>query len=234
MTKEDKLIYKSLLLTGSNIEFREMTLFNFNLGKIFKEITLINYMILTDICLMQPQEIFSTEELINKLVLFLNRFTDHKWEYSKDLSGVLNTEHTVLLNIDNVGQILDVFKMMYCLKEVKKESERTDIDDEMKELLKEFEEEEQKVRNSKTLGKSAITLHSIVNGVACRHPALNLLNIWDYTVYQLFQTYYTLTKIDSENRAYIALFSGNLDKNAIKQLDLPNLHWATEVETNIN
>ena len=58
MTKEDKLIYKSLLLTGSNIEFREMTLFNFNLGKIFKEITLINYMILTDICLMQPQEIF--------------------------------------------------------------------------------------------------------------------------------------------------------------------------------
>lgn len=234
MTKEDKLIYKSLLLTGSNIEFREMTLFNFNLGKIFKEITLINYMILTDICLMQPQEIFSTEELINKLVLFLNRFTDHKWEYSKDLSGVLNTEHTVLLNIDNVGQILDVFKMMYCLKEVKKESERTDIDDEMKELLKEFEEEEQKVRNSKTLGKSAITLHSIVNGVACRHPALNLLNIWDYTVYQLFQTYYTLTKIDSENRAYIALFSGNLDKNARKQLDLPNLHWATEVETNIN
>lgn len=234
MTKEDKLIYKSLLLTGSNIEFREMTLFNFNLGKIFKEITLINYMILTDICLMQPQEIFSTEELINKLVLFLNRFTDHKWEYSKDLSGVLNTEHTVLLNIDNVGQILDVFKMMYCLKEVKKESERTDIDDEMKELLKEFEEEEQKVRNSKTLGKSAITLHSIVNGVACRHPALNLLNIWDYTVYQLFQTYYTLTKIDSENRAYIALFSGNLDKNARKQLDLPTLHWATEVETNIN
>lgn len=229
MDSQEKMILKSLLTMGADIEFHGLTLINYKLKNIFKDITLLNYYSLINVCTEKPEELLTNEQKAKSFVLFLNCFTNKKWIYNPKrhlfVTDVKTKDELVILNIDNLQYILDVFKMMYCIEEIKNKSEQEDVDDEWKEILKKFEEEEQKVNES--LSKQAITLNSIVLGVSCKHPSLNLLNIWDYTVYMILKTYRELNIIDSENRVYSAIYSGICDS---LKINLEAMHFANDID----
>ena len=92
----------------------------------------------------------------------------------------------------------------------------------MRGLLLEFEEEENKIRKAKG---AVITMTSMIDGVANKHPSLNLINIWEYTVYQLYHAYQRINRIDNENRILTAIYTGNMDGN---KTDLEKIHWAND------
>jgi len=220
----NSLVIESLLVAGLDIEFSGVTLKNYKLKELFsKEIGLGVYLSTVSICTEKPKEIFNNEEKRKQFLNFLDLFTNKKWDYY--LSGkvfyVTDNPQVILLE-DNVQFILDIFKRIYCMEEMKKESDREDISDSMRELLKEFEEEENKIKEKKG---NFITLMSIIKAVSCKHPSINLLNIWGYTMYQLMESYHYINQIDRENRTITAVYAGTVSS---KDVNIEDMYWANE------
>lgn len=49
-------------------------------------------------------------------------------------------------------------------------------------------------QKQKAADERALSLSSIISAVAARHHSLNILNIWDLTVYQLYDQFAQLNK----------------------------------------
>lgn len=237
---------KSKLLMGLDIEIHNITIKNYKLGEIFRDIGLIKYLQMTSVVNKKARDFIKAEYLdeVKDIKIFdvfcmskdmqkllstiMNFFTGYEWNFvvTSSFSELLATNQDgvrVHINRDNYEDVLDVIKAMYCLDETKRESDRDDIDEEMRELLLEFEEEEAKVKAAKG---SKLTLVSIIDGISNKHNSINLLNIWDYRIYQIMHTYYILNKIDNEDRLMTAIYSGTIDS---KKAELEGAHWANEV-----
>lgn len=224
MVDINSLVIESLLVAGLDIEFSGVTLKNYKLKELFsKEIGLGVYLSTVNICTENPTEIFNNEEKRKQFLNFLNLFTNKKWDYYSNSSLFYVSDNPqVILSEDSVQYILDIFKRIYCMDDVPKESDREDISDSMRELLKEFEEEEKKVKEKKG---NFITLMSIVKAVSCKHPSINLLNIWGYTMYQLMESYHYINQIDRENRTITAVYAGTVSSKDVK---IEDMYWANE------
>ena len=236
---------KAKLLMGLDISVCGITIKNHTIGKIFKDIGLTKYLQLSSIATRDVKDYISreyldqfkdisvfdifcmTQEMNDTFIEFLNLFTEYEWKfvhnnlftefYAKNENG-----KSVHISKENIQEIFETIKMMYCLDSSKKESEREDIDDRMKEILAELEEEESKVNESKG---TKVTILSIMLGLASKHNSINLLNMWDYTIYQIIKTYHYVEKIDNEDRVVQGIYAGTIDG---KKIDLEKLHWATE------
>lgn len=238
---------KARLLMGLDVAVHGITIKNHKLGTIFKDIGLTKYIQASSLINRSPKDFFK-KEFINEVkhlnmfdifcisgefnevfIQFISLFTDYKWSFiSTDVFTEFHTVNEfgnrVHINRDNFDDVMEVIRVMYCLDKSKRESDRQDIDDEMAALLREFEDEEEKVRRSKG---GNITIVSIIDGVASKHHSINLLSIWEYTVYQLIHTYYKLNQIDNETNVKSAIYTGNIDA---KKIELDKMHWATELE----
>lgn len=128
------------------------------------------------------------------------------------------------INRRNIDDILYIIKKLYCKNMSSRESDRDDIDDEMKQLLREFEEEERKIRNKKG---AIITLNSIIEFVCSKHNSINVFNVWGLTVYQLMITYLRLEKISNYENILNGLYHGSVN---FKDIDLERIHWANEIQ----
>ncbi len=59
--------------------------------------------------------------------------------------------------------------------------------------------------------KTATNLQSIVSGIAWKSGSINLLNITDLTIYQIYDGYYRLHTIDDCNHTFTGIYSGAID-----------------------
>lgn len=239
---------KAKLLMGLDISVCDITIKNYKLGHIVEDIELDRYLRMAHISTLKPKDIvqkevlkeckdidmfdifYSSENICNTFIEFFNFFTGYEWEFVHtsvfvEFHAVNEYGKHVYISRDNFNEVINVIQTMYCTdKQRMKESERDDVDDEMIELLREFEEEEEKIRKAKG---ATVTILSMISGIANKHPSLNLLNIWDYTVYQLAHTYHRLNRIDNENRVFAAVYAGNIDS---KKAELDRIHWANDAD----
>lgn len=241
----NELDLKAKLRMGSDIDVCGITIKNYKLGEIFNDIGITKYLQMTGLISRSPSDFIDKKYLkeISSVTMFdifcmsyemqelfmetMKFFTGYEWRFVANRAFVefqaTNTsDKDVHINKENHEHILNTIKEMYCLSEVKKESEREDIDDRMKEILAEFEEEENKVNKAKG-GK--ITIFSIIDGVSTKHPSINILNIWNLTMFQLMRNFYSLGKNINEDRVMNGIYSGVIDS---KKIDLDKIHWATE------
>lgn len=237
---------KAKLLMGLDITIHDITIKNYTIGELFKDVGLTKYLQLSSVAIRKVRDYIRPEYLetfddvhifdiycmsreMNELfIAFLNLLTGYSWKFVHTdvfVEFYAKNEHdkNVHVNKDNIEDIFEIIKIMYCLDSSKRESDRDDINDEMRELLREFEEEESKVKNAKGCN---ITLVSIIDGISSKHPSINLLNIWEYKMYQVMHTYYSLNKIDNENRMMTGIYSGTIDG---KKVEMEKAHWANEV-----
>lgn len=128
-----------------------------------------------------------------------------------------------ILNKHNFDEFLEVFRMVYCIDKTTKESERDDIDEELREILRGFEEEEDKIRNARG---NTITINSMIKAICCRHPSLNCLNIGGCTIYQLKCDLVRLYQIDANVYINTGVYTGNIRSKDIK---LDDYNWAKEL-----
>lgn len=237
---------KARLLMGLDVSTHDITIKNYTIGEIFKDIGLTRYLQMSNIATRKVRDYISpeyldnfkdisvfevfcmTEDMNSLFIDFLNFFTGYGWRfvynelfvefYAKNEYG-----KNVHVNKENIEDVFEVIKVMYCLDSSKKESERDDIDDNIRDILRELEEEENKVNSA---SKNKITLLSIIDGISSKHHSINLLNIWDYKMYQVMHTYYVLNKIDNEDRVVSGIYAGTVDR---EKINFEKIYWANEV-----
>lgn len=71
--------------------------------------------------------------------------------------------------------------------------------------------------------KSKINLQSIVSAVASKSNSLNISNIWDLTIYQVYDNYKRLDHIGHYEDTMLGIYTGNID---LKKIKLADIHWA--------
>lgn len=130
-----------------------------------------------------------------------------------------------ILGKENFDEFLEVVRLAYCLEAEKKESDREDIDEEMRQMLKDFEEEEDKIRKMKTKGKT-VTINSLIQAICCKHPSINHLNVGESTLYQLKKEYARLMQIDANVYINTGIYTGNVSP---KDINIEDYNWAKEV-----
>lgn len=222
---------EALLTFGKNIKLNGVELINYRLSDIYdpEVLGLVNYYGLIGICTERPEVIFKSDSLLNQLIDFLNLFTNVKWKYDKGSNVIVEADSCkVCIGVDNARDILGLFRKMYCLDDefIKKESDRDDIDEETRALLLAFEEEQAKI--DRATG-AEINLTSIIEGVSCKHPSINMLNIGEYTIYQLYRAYKRMCKIEHEDRLLAGYYAGTIE---LSKMELKSINWASRKLTN--
>jgi len=233
MNTTEKLIVKSVLAIGKDVKVNGMTLKNYKLKELFgDEIGIVRYFDIISILDSKIDDLFETEKT-KEVIIFLNTITNGKWIFSKKdecyiSSSEFEKDTVIGLNKKMLKDIFDILKLMYCRDTIPKDSEKDNISEEMKNILKEFEAAESQINESKGC---MVTILSIIEAVSSKHPSINLLNVWECTLYQLMTSYKYLIKIDRENRVIQAMQSGTINS---KDIDLEMLYWATENKDGIS
>lgn len=145
-----------------------------------------------------------TLEYTNEGVFFLFSSERGKWRIDKN----------------NFFALQDIIEFANNVKKPKKE-EYKPVNKKAKELL-------EKLRSFPVpKKKEEITLFSIVNSLAWRNNGINIQSIFDLTVYQIYQAFFTTEKIDNYLFTIQGLYAGTVDS---KKINLSKIHWAKEIK----
>lgn len=144
--------------------------------------------------------------------------TDDEVVYNKAYQGFIVHCGEKYCAIDSVNfdEIIEILKFCYCVSEDNApESEREDLDDEIAQLLAEFEAEEEKIKKSK--GDSGITFGSIMESLPLIVPSLSIQDIKHLTIYQMIRLYLRSNHTINAKNVYQGIYSGCIDT---EKLDL--------------
>ena len=248
MEKQEDLGLEMSLLRGGTVQFERISIRPLTLGEIEemgleKYLGLINFTNLSKeklvgkdlIEVFKPysfyQIVVNYEELRETFLEFLRTFVLHDKEensirYVPEIDTIVVRYNKIngKINNSNFQDFLDFIRKVYHVPKTQKESERVDIDEEMAELLKEFEEAESKV--AKESGNE-ITITSMIEAICVKHPSINLMTIWNYTMYQFMKTFYRIEQIDSAKNIMTGIYSGCIES---KKINLKEYHWAKKLE----
>ena len=233
-----KMDYEAMLYLGKSINYQNIYIKSLKYNDIVEKIGLSNALQLINLSTMTPKklknancdtnlfDLFVYSELNKLLTAFLCTFVEFdEIEYGEKTNSFYfkRGKDVGVLNGDNFEEFLEVFRMAYCVDKNLRESDRDDIDDELRDILREFEEEEDKIRNAKG---NVITLNSMVKAICCRHPSLNCLNIGECTIYQLKCDLVRLYQIDANIYINTGVYTGNI---SCKDIKIDDYNWAKEL-----
>lgn len=119
----------------------------------------------------------------------LSFFIDGEIEFK---NGEFLINNTNIINKEIYQKILEIIAEINCLK-VNKQQE-TYANEKARKIAEKIQQAKQKRSNVQS--KDSILLADIISAVASRKESLNLLNIWDLTIYQLYDHYNRLIAED--------------------------------------
>jgi hypothetical protein len=96
--------------------------------------------------------------------------------------------------------------------------------DKAKELIEKMQKVKEKLK--KNNNEDGLNLSDIISIVSAYSPDINILTVWDLTVYQLYESYIRLIMWDQYHNDHIHL--PHMDENDRKSLK----HWATKTKIN--
>lgn len=234
-----KMDYEAMLYLGKSINYQNIYIKSWKYNDIVETIGLSNALQLFNLSTITRKkfkdidegislfELFLHSELNEMLVAFLHTFVEFdEVEYGEKTNAFYfkRGDEIGILNKDNFEEFLEVFRMAYCIDKESKESDRDDIDEEMRELLLGFEDEENKIRNAKG---NTITLNSMVKAVAVKHNSLNCLSIGECTIYQIKCDLIRLYQIDASVYINTGIYTGNI---SLKDIDIEEYNFAKEIK----
>lgn len=112
---------------------------------------------------------------------------------------------------DNFRELAYVIKRQYCLKTMSTENYANTKAKEIAERIK-------KAKSHIKTKADHLSLNDIISSLAAKHPNLNLFNIWDLTIYQLYDQFKRIQLIDD----YDFSIQANLHGADIKKIK----HWS--------
>ncbi len=249
MTQDEKRELGVALLRGRIVNFDSILVKPLTLGEIdemgfnhYHE--LINFTLLTKQGIIgrgKEAEKFSSLSLFHLIILapplqemlleFLHLFILHDEEegairYVPEIETIVVRYKGITgkINSSNFEDFLEFMRFTYHVPKNMKESDRDDIDEEMADLLREFEEAEAKVSKERGGG---VTFDGIIEAVSVTHPSVNLFSIWDYTMYQLMRSFIRLDHNTNSTNIMRGLYSGAMSSKDIK---LEEYYWAKTLD----
>lgn len=235
------------LLKGSDIKVHGLNISPFRIGYIIDTLGFLKYQNITSVLLVSkykledadliPEETFNqiqdydlfvyTPELMSKLVdslrLFLQNDNIHYVKKNKKIVVINNIANKdefedIWIDRDNYEEIADVLRAMYGLS-FKKELEYNPANEEARKLIKEIKAG----KLHKQPKKEDPTWGSIISGVAWRSTSgINILNVFDLTVYQLYDALSRMEANDTYNFTISGLYAGTINKSDI---DFSKISW---------
>lgn len=152
-------------------------------------------------------------------------FTGLEFDYKIDeeenepyLFSVDEDGNTITVGEHTFGLINDVLRKMNFLKD---ENLKFGNEFSRKAYIK---AQKAKIRNAKPEG-----LDNIISAVAWKSPNLSIKEIFDISIYQLYDGYFRLMKIDNYENTMRGLYSGSIDTSKTK-IDFDKINWASSLK----
>lgn len=165
-------------------------------------------------------------DLENSLSLF---FKESRVFIDKDnhIIEIGEGENMRIIDRDNFDKVREVIKLQNCIKKLgeedrnsgKKESEAVR---KIKEKLNKGKEIVDKVKKSNDEGGEDLDLADILSSVSSKSSSLNKINVFDLTLYQLYDEFKRLELIEQYNIAIKSMLAG--------AKDVKLKHWSTKLD----
>lgn len=152
---------------------------------------------------------------------------DGDFNLDNDRLEELSDGELKVVNRDNFDDIVEAVKLQNYLKRPKenKDEDINPADEETKKLMERMKELNEKVKEKKrqqTQGEDEeINISDIVSAVTAKSNSINKLNVWDHTLYQLYDEYARLELIDNYDFSIRAMMAG------AEKIDLK--HWSSKI-----
>jgi hypothetical protein len=134
------------------------------------------------------------KRIIDEVALSLSFFTDKKFEYSKDNNAFIsvdNGEITATLDIRIYNEVVNFVLQRNAIDSTKQEEKPKFKNKLVEELYYRTLKAEEK--RSKDKKKNVdLEIPNMISSVSARHNTLNIINIWDITIYQLYDQFQRL------------------------------------------
>ncbi|UUV46968.1 hypothetical protein [Bacillus phage vB_BanS-Thrax5] len=150
---------------------------------------------------------------------------DGRFQIDSEKLDKLPEEDLKVIHRDNFDEIIQVMKLQNGLTKLSKEDVENPADEETRKLMEQMKENREKVRRMKSLEKpdddDSIDIADIISAVSSKSYTINKLNIWDLTLYQMYDEYGRLELIDNYNVSVRAIMAG------AEKVDLK--HWSSKL-----
>lgn len=167
--------------------------------------------------------------LMDKLIKLLRIFLRYENiyyipEYQIIVIDKGNIDKFITINGQNLDELFQLLRYAYCLKFEKPEEEIKPANEKARQMLARIKKEDIEHPKPK---KSSIDLMSVISGVAHKSNSLNIINIWQLSLYQLWDSYYRLVIIDDNNNTITGIYAGTVDK---EKIDLKEISWIKKIK----
>lgn len=142
----------------------------------------------------------------------------------------MNEDEIKVVHRDNFDDIVEIIKLQNYLQkpnEIGRAKELNAVDEATRELMLQMERNRKIVEDKKKAQKQAdgddddIDISDIISAVGSKSNSINKLNIWDFTLYQIYDEYSRLELIDSYDFSIRAMMAG-AEKVEVK-------HWSSRI-----
>lgn len=233
----ENMDYRCKLLYGEHIEFENNKIYPLTLKEI-KDFSFEKYnkfLSLTSFTKNEIMEMLKTveeislydfilisvvsdksEELLKLMLGFLTLILKEEVMFSQD--GCYITDSGFKLNHENFHTFINIIRDQNGIKE-REDKILTKKERDYKEMVREAREKHKEY--IKHIGNANDTdLLDLISALSSKHPSLNLLNIWELTVYQLIDQFKRLNMIDDYSVGIDSLLAGASKK------DVQLIHWS--------
>jgi len=146
-----------------------------------------------------------------------------------DKLEVLREEEILAIHRDNFDDVIEVVKFQnYLTKVATKKDEGNPVDEETRALMEHMEKMRQKVEAKKKRQREMeseddgdIDISDIISAVSSKSNSINKLNIWELTLYQLYDEYARLELVDNYEFSIKAMMAG--------AKDVKLKHWSSKI-----
>lgn len=160
------------------------------------------------------------DKLFQAFDLFLKEFPRRQY----DENGVLFLFENWSLNNENFDQFQSLIELSNCVT-TKPEKKYKFANKKAKELFDRLLKEFPTPKSFKK--KNEITLFGIVNALAWRNNGMNIKEIFDLNVFQIYQAFLTTENIDNYMSTIHGIYAGTVD---INKINIQKIHWAKEID----
>ena len=168
------------------------------------------------------QNIEFREKALSSLKLFLNNeffMSNEGFFYCRKLISDnygLFVYKNLILNKEPFDDFQYILKLANHI-ENKKEEDIIPGNERARKFMEKLKLSKQNIKKPETMN-----LHSIISGIAWKSNNINIINIFDLTIYQLYDAYHRLENIDNYHYTLSGLYAGTVDG---KNINLSKITW---------
>lgn len=148
---------------------------------------------------------------------------------NEEVLDSLSEDEITIVHRDNFDDLVEVVKLQNYLASPNKDKSPNPVDERTRQLIEQMEINRKKVAEKKKAQQASsgedndIDISDIVSAISGKSSSINRLNIWDLTLYQLYDEYSRLEIIDNYNFSLKAMMAGaeNVELN----------HWSSKIQS---